>query len=65
MHCDACVSTIERALYQVEGVSKAVVKLNQNRAIIDGDAPPKDLVKAVSDAGYEACLLYTSDAADE
>ena len=44
MHCDACVSTIERALYQVEGVSKAVVKLNQNRAIIDGDAPLKDLV---------------------
>jgi len=57
MHCDACVSTIERALYQVEGVSKAVVKLNQNRAIIDGDAPIKDLAKAVSDAGYEATLI--------
>ena len=57
MHCDACVSTIQRALYQVEGVSKAVVKLNQNRAIIDGDAPIKDLAKAVSEAGYEATLI--------
>ena len=57
MHCDACVSTIERALYQVEGVSKVVVNLNQNRAVIDGNATPKALAKAIHNAGYEATLI--------
>ena len=34
MHCTACVSKIEEALYLVEGVTKAVAKLDKNKAIV-------------------------------
>ena len=33
MHCSACVEKIEQALYQLEGVTKAVAKLDKNKAI--------------------------------
>src|SRR5450759_5764564 len=59
MTCASCVSRVERALRKPPGVLKAVVNLATEKATvtyIPGQASRADLV---------ACLLYTSDDADE
>ncbi len=54
MHCAGCVSTIERALTQVPGVSSAKVSLSKELAEVEGEAAIKTLIDAVSKTGYEA-----------
>ena len=57
MTCASCVSRVERALTQVPGVLSASVNLATESAtveLISGTATPRDLVRAVVDAGYEA-----------
>ena len=57
MHCAACVSTVERALYQAEGVKKAVVNLMLEKAHIEGKVEIDRLIQAVQKTGYEAELI--------
>ena len=57
MHCAACVSTVERALYQAEGVKKAVVNLMLEKAHIEGEVEIDQLIQAVQKTGYEAELI--------
>ena len=57
MHCAACVSTVERALYQAEGVKKAVVNLMLEKAHIEGEVEIDRLIQAVQKTGYEAELI--------
>ena len=38
MHCEACVSKIEEALYNINGIEKVSVNLNNEMATIQGDA---------------------------
>ena len=52
MHCAACVSTVERALYQAEGVKKAVVNLMLEKAHIEGEVEIDQLIQAVQKTGY-------------
>lgn len=54
MTCDHCEQTVEDALEGVAGVSDARADRETERATVEGDADPDDLVAAVEDAGYEA-----------
>ncbi len=54
-----CASSVEAALKGVKGVSKASVNLQAGKATVDHDpavAKEKDLVKAVTEAGFKATL---------
>ncbi len=55
MSCAACAATIEKALGQVEGVSKAVVNFAVEKATVEYDSDlvkQADLANAVQSAGY-------------
>jgi len=57
MTCQSCVSTVEKALKGVSGVSKAKVDLNNKKATVtyaSGKTTSASLIKAVSDAGFDA-----------
>src|SRR5437763_617309 len=56
MHCASCVSKIERALKDVPNVTAANVNLITKSATVTGDANEKNLLAAVSQAGYEASV---------
>ncbi len=57
MHCASCVSAVEKALKNVDGVTRATVNLTLETATVEIH-PYKDarqnLIKAVEEAGYEA-----------
>ncbi len=60
MHCASCVSTVEGALAEVDGVADAQVNLvdESARVTTQADAPhPAALVDAVARAGYSAELV--------
>ncbi|MDD7312266.1 MAG: heavy metal-associated domain-containing protein [Clostridiaceae bacterium] len=58
MMCQHCVAHVSKALNAIPGVT-AQVQLEQNRALITMDRPIADetLIRAVTDAGYQAELL--------
>ena len=64
MHCSACVEKIEQALYQLEGVTKAVAKLDKNKAIVDGSASSQDIINAIHESGYQASLIDRNSEVD-
>ena len=54
MSCASCVARVEAAIRSVPGVGGANVNLATGRATVElGDAAPRDVVEAVSAAGYE------------
>ena len=56
IHCAACISDVERALLNVEGVTEARVNLTLRRAAIEA-APQitaQDLTQLLQQAGFEA-----------
>ena len=54
MSCASCVARVEEAIRSVPGVRGASVNLATERATVElGDAAPRDVVEAVSAAGYE------------
>lgn len=63
--CASCVSTIEKALLSVPGVSHAHMNLADNTATASGQADPLALVEAVASAGYGARVIENADEADE
>ena len=54
MHCAGCVSTIERAVYKVEGVTKAVVSLSKETVRVEGEVSSSSVINAITSTGYEA-----------
>ena len=55
MRCAACVSHVEKGLQAVQGVSSVAVNLATEKATVQHDGVANTaLVKAVTDAGYEA-----------
>ena len=58
MSCDACVGIVANALRNVEGVTRAVVDLSNNRAEVEGeDYSVEDLIESVEEEGYGASAL--------
>lgn len=67
MTCGACVSSLEGALLKTPGVLTASVALSTNRAVVSFDPAlvpgPRDIVRAVEDAGFDAVLASDSGGA--
>ena len=58
MTCSSCVNSVEKALNKVEGVSATINFATETAHILaPADMNPKDLIKIVEKAGYEASLL--------
>jgi Cu+-exporting ATPase len=58
MTCSSCVNSVEKALNKVEGVSATINFATETAHILaPTDMDPKDLIKVVQKAGYEASLL--------
>lgn len=56
LHCSHCVKSIEKALYEIEGVQSVSVTLSPQQAIVEGNVDPQILITAVDDIGFEASL---------
>ncbi|MEG9488313.1 heavy metal-associated domain-containing protein [Mannheimia indoligenes] len=56
LHCGNCVKSVEKALNEVVGVTQAIVTLENQTAIIEGNVVAEDLIAAVEDIGFEAKL---------
>ena len=54
MSCAACSTRVEKAVSKVPGVTSCSVSLLTNSMGVEGTASEKDIVKAVTDAGYGA-----------
>lgn len=54
MMCMHCVAHVKAALEKVPGVTNVEVSLDNNNAIVKGNAKDDELIKAVVDAGYKA-----------
>jgi len=63
MHCASCAQAVERALSQVDGVRSVQVNLLAERASLDVEEKidVDRLVRAVSEAGYEADPMVIPD----
>ena len=57
MSCASCVSRVQAALRNVDGVSQARVNLAERSALVLGSATPAALTQAVQDAGYGAEII--------
>jgi Cu+-exporting ATPase len=67
MHCQSCVTLIERALNKVDGVENAVVNLTTEKATINynpGLVKEKEIIGAINKRGYVASLLQGKTNAD-
>jgi copper chaperone CopZ len=54
MHCNGCVTSVQRALSEISGVTGAEVRLDEKRAFIRGSGySVQDLVDAVTSLGFE------------
>ena len=56
MSCAGCVASVEKALKAVEGALFVSVNFADQTATVEGSVKVPDLIKAVSDAGYEATV---------
>ena len=63
--CSSCVSTIEKALMSIDGITGAHMNLADNTATATGHADPQALIKAVESAGYGASVIEDQDAEDD
>jgi uncharacterized membrane protein YraQ (UPF0718 family)/copper chaperone CopZ len=55
MHCNGCVTSVQRALSEISGVTDAEVRLDEGRALVRGSGfSVQELVEAVSSLGFEA-----------
>ena len=54
MMCIKCQAHVEKALSDVDGVTKVTVDLKKKKVVVElaGDVADEILMKAVSDAGY-------------
>ncbi len=56
MSCAACSARVEKAVSGVSGVRKVSVNLLTNSMTVEGTALPRDIIRAVENAGYGASL---------
>ena len=56
MSCAACSARVEKAVCNVAGVDSCTVNLLTNSMTVSGKATDSDIIKAVQNAGYNACI---------
>ena len=58
MHCEKCVARVKDALENVEGVTGADVRLDDNAATVEGHGfDSAALVAAIEEVGFEASVI--------
>lgn len=57
MRCAGCVSAVEGALAEVEGVTSVSVNFADHSAVVKGQADPEQLKQAVKEAGFDAAVM--------
>lgn len=60
MTCAACPITVKKALAKVDGVSKVVVSLEKQQAVVtydDAKTNVEHLIRATTDAGYPSTVV--------
>jgi len=65
MSCAGCVSSVEKALAAVDGVTLANVNFAEHTAMVEGDVRVEVLVEAVRAAGYDAAELTGAEDEEE
>ena len=61
MSCAACSSRVETAVSKVSGVESCTVSLLTNSMTVNGTADSKEIIAAVTNAGYNAVLYGTKN----
>ena len=64
MSCAACSAHVEKAVSKVDGVDSVAVSLLTNSMTVEGTAAPKEIIAAVSHAGYGASLKADKNTQD-
>lgn len=64
MSCAACSARVEKAVSGVDGVESCSVNLLTGAMSVEGSASPDTVIKAVTDAGYNATLEGSKKAND-
>ena len=67
MHCHKCEQTVQKSLMQYEGVHEVEVDFNSKQASVLYDqkkVSPRQLMEAVTDAGYDVTGMTTRHAPD-
>jgi Cu+-exporting ATPase len=67
MHCQSCVTVIEKGLNKLDGIQKAVVNLTTEKATVDFDPTilkEQDVLKAIVKRGFKASLIKEGSNAD-
>lgn len=60
MNCAMCPVTIQKALFEVEGVEKVDIRYAHRRAVVtydDAKTTVADLVRATTNAGYPSAVI--------
>jgi len=57
MTCNGCQMGVTRILKAQKDVTEATVDLVAGRAVVEGNADPQQLIRAVIAAGYDAQLV--------
>ena len=65
MSCAGCVSSVEKALAAVDGVTLANVNFAEHTAMVEGDVRVEALLEAVRAAGYDATELTGAEDEEE
>ncbi len=65
MSCAACSARVEKAVSEVEGVTSCSVSLLTNSMGVEGTASDKDIIDAVSKAGYGASVKKAENGAED
>ncbi len=68
MHCQSCVTLVERALNKLDGIKKVNVNLATEKASVEFDSKSiseKDVMDAIIKRGYKASLVKDGEGADK
>jgi len=65
MSCAGCVSSVEKALNGVAGVSLANVNFAEHTATVEGTVTAQSLIEAIRSAGYDAAELKGAEEENE
>lgn len=57
MKCGGCSANVERAVKSEDPYAQVEVDLAEKRVRIESEVPAERMVKAISDAGFPACVI--------
>jgi len=65
LRCAGCVSSLESALHNTDGIDSATVNYAEQVAQVRSDGSPESIIAAIVEAGYGAELILNNNPLDE